>query len=208
MVKVKICGITNLTDALLSVSYGADALGFIFYEKSPRFITVKVAEEIISVLPPFVQTVGVFVNETADDVNRIADTCKLDCVQLSGEESAEFCKKITRRVIKAFRIKDERSLLPMPTYKVGGYLLDAFVENLHGGTGETCDWTLVRRAEEYGPIILAGGLTPDNVAEAILQTEPYGVDVCSGVEESKGKKDPEKIKAFIRAARNIRGVLK
>lgn len=201
MVKVKICGITNVTDALLAVSYGADALGFIFYKKSPRFVAVKTAQAIISELPPCVKTVGVFVNEAADKVNRIADTCKLDIVQLHGDESAAFCKKIKRRVIKAFRIKDEKSLLPMPAYKVSGFLLDAFVADLHGGSGETCDWTLVRRAEEYGPIILAGGLTPDNVAEAIRQAEPYGVDVCSGVEESKGKKDPEKIKAFIRAAR-------
>ncbi len=201
MVKVKICGITNITDALIAVSYGADALGFIFYRKSPRFIAAKAACEIIAELPPFIKTVGVFVNETADRVNKIADTCKLDIVQLHGEESPAYCKKIKRRVIKAFRIKDEKSLLPMRSYKVDGYLLDAFVEDLHGGSGETCDWNLVRRAEEHGPIILAGGLTPENVADAVRQAEPYGVDVCSGVEESKGKKDLEKIKSFIREAK-------
>lgn len=203
MVKVKICGITNVTDALIAVTYGVDALGFIFYKKSPRYVAPKNARLIIDQLPPFIKTVGVFVDETADRVNKIADTCKLDIVQLHGVESPAFCRKMKRRVIKAFRIKDEKSLLPMASYKVDGFLLDAFVEDLHGGSGETCDWNLVRRAEEHGPIILAGGLTPENVADAIRQAEPYGVDVCSGVEECKGKKNLEKIKSFMCRAKGF-----
>lgn len=203
MVKVKICGTTSVKDALLAVDYGADALGFVFYDKSPRFITVETAKEVISHLPPFVKTVGLFVNETADTINCIADTCMLDMVQLHGDESPEFCNKIRRRVIKAFRIKNKNSLSSMSEYNVSGYLLDAYVEGVPGGTGETFDWSIAEQAEEYGYVILAGGLTPDNVVEAIRKADPYGVDVCSGVEESKGRKDPQKLKDFIHAAKRV-----
>ena len=201
-VKVKICGMTQLKDAMFAVEQGADAVGFIFYNKSPRSVTMKVAREIISKLPPFVDSVGVFVNETVERVNKVADYCGLDLVQLHGEESPAFCQKIHRRVIKAFRIKDLQSFKKLDKYPVSGFLLDTFSENLHGGTGKVFDWNLAHRAKKMGPIILAGGLTPRNIRQAIIQVCPYGVDVCSGVEKEPGIKDPEKVRAFLKNIRS------
>ena len=200
-VRVKVCGTTRLKDALLAVACGADAIGFIFYKKSPRYVTLKTAKEICSKLPPFVHRVGVFVNETAEAINLIADRCGLDTVQLHGDESPAFCKKIKHRVIKAVRIKDSGSLGGLSQYTVDGYLLDTFKEDQWGGTGKVFDWTLAQRAKRYGPVIIAGGLNPRNVKEAIRQVQPYGVDVSSGVEQSPGKKDPKKLKAFLKAVR-------
>ncbi|MBT6410636.1 MAG: phosphoribosylanthranilate isomerase [Nitrospina sp.] len=201
-VKVKICGMTQLKDALFAVDQGATAVGFIFYNKSPRSVTMKAAREIIAKLPPFVDTVGVFVNETAERVNKVADYCGLDLVQLHGEESPAFCRKINRRVIKAFRIKDLQSFKKLEKYSVSGFLLDTFSENLHGGTGKVFDWNLAHRAKKMGPIILAGGLTSRNICQAIRQVRPYGVDVCSGVEKEPGIKDPEKVRAFLKNIRS------
>lgn len=197
-VKVKVCGMTSLEDALMAVGFGADAVGFIFYRKSPRFVTEKIVKSIA--LPPFVNRVGVFVNETAERINRIADVCRLDTIQLHGDESPAFCRKLRRRVVKAIRLRDANSLKLMPRFEVDGFLLDAFAENLPGGTGMICDWSLVRRAKKFGPVILAGGLTPDNVQDAIGKVQPYGVDVCSGVEKAPGKKDRAKVRDFILAA--------
>ena len=199
-VKVKICGMTSLEDALMAVGFGADAVGFIFYRKSPRFITEKIVKSIS--LPPFVSRVGVFVDESADRINRIADACQLDTVQLHGDESPAFCRKIRARVVKAIRLRDAQSLELMPRYEVDGFLLDAYSESLHGGTGKTCDWGLVRRARKFGPVILAGGLNPANIDEAVAKVQPYGVDVCSGVEKIPGKKDRVKVRDFILAAHN------
>ena len=196
-VKVKICGMTQLKDAVLAVEQGADAVGFIFYKKSPRSVNMKEVREIISKLPPFVDTVGVFVNESADQVNKVAEYCGLDLVQLHGEESPSYCRKIQRRVIKAFRVKDLQSIKQLEKYSVSGFLLDTFTENLHGGTGKVFDWNLVHPAKKVGPVILAGGLTPRNIRQAISQARPCGVDVCSGVEKSPGIKDPEKVRAFL-----------
>jgi len=201
-VKVKICGMTRLQDAVLAAEYGATAVGFIFYKKSPRSITMKAAREIIAKLPPFVDTVGVFVNETAQKVNKVADYCGLDIVQLHGDESPAFCRKIHRRVIKAFRIKDMQSLKLLQKYSVSGFLLDTFSENAHGGTGKVFDWNLAHPAKKMGPVILAGGLTARNVRQAIRQVRPYGVDVCSGVEKSPGIKDPEQVRAFLENIRS------
>jgi phosphoribosylanthranilate isomerase len=201
-VKVKICGMTQLKDALFAVDQGATAVGFIFYNKSPRSVTMKAAREIIAKLPPFVDTVGVFVNETTERVNKVADYCGLDLVQLHGEESPAFCRKINRRVIKAFRIKDLQSFKKLEKYSVSGFLLDTFSENLHGGTGKVFDWNLAHRAKKMGPIILAGGLTARNICQAIRQVRPYGVDVCSGVEKEPGIKDPEKVRAFLKNIRS------
>ena len=201
-VKVKICGMTQLKDALFAVDQGATAVGFIFYNKSPRSVTMKAAREIIAKLPPFVDTVGVFVNETAERVNKVADYCGLDLVQLHGEESPAFCRKINRRVIKAFRIKDLQSFKKLEKYSVSGFLLDTFSENLHGGTGKVFDWNLAHRAKKMGPISLAGGLTPRNICQALRQVRPYGVDVCSGVEKEPGIKDPEKVRAFLKNIRS------
>lgn len=196
-VKVKICGMTQLKDAVFAAEQGADAIGFIFYKKSPRSVTMKTVREIILKLPPLIDTVGVFVDESVDRVNKIADYCGLDLVQLHGDESPAFCRKIHRRVIKAFRVKDLQSIKELEKYSVSGFLLDTFTDNLHGGTGKTFDWNLALPAKKIGPVILAGGLTPRNIRQAISQARPYGVDVCSGVEKSPGIKDPEKVRAFL-----------
>lgn len=201
-VKVKVCGMTQWEDAEYAVEQGADAVGFIFYKKSPRSVTMKEAREIILKLPPFVDTVGVFVNESPDRVNKIADYCGLDLVQLHGEESPAFCRKIHRRVIKAFRVADLHSIKQIEKYSVSGFLLDTFCDDLHGGTGKTFDWNLALPAKKMGPVILAGGLTPRNVAQAVRQVRPYGVDVCSGVEKTPGIKDPEKVRAFLKNIRS------
>ena len=197
-VKVKICGMTNLKDVKVAVDGGVDAVGFIFYKKSPRSVTMQVVREIVLELPPFVDSVGVFVNETAEQINKIADHCKLDRVQLHGDESPAFCKKIRRRVIKAIRVKDIQSLKKLSDYPVSSFLLDTFSEDQYGGTGKVFDWNLAYPAKKYGPIILAGGLTPINVRQAIQRIQPYGVDVCSGVESQPGIKDHKKMKAFLK----------
>ena len=199
-VKVKVCGMTSLKDALVAVEVGADAVGFIFYKKSPRSVTMKTVREIVLELPPFVDTVGVFVDETAEQINKIADYCNLDIIQLHGDESPTFCKKIRRKVIKAFRIKDMQSVKKISNFQVSGFLLDTFSENLHGGTGKVFDWNLALPAKKFGPVIMAGGLTPNNVQQAVRQIRPYGVDVCSGVESEPGIKDHKKVRAFLKNA--------
>jgi len=201
--KVKICGTTSLKDALLAIESGADAVGFIFYKESPRNISQKDVKDIVVQLPPFIETVGVFVNETSDKVNRIAEQCRLTAVQLHGDESPAFCRRVKRRVIKAVRVKDAESLKGMSGYDVSGYLLDAFNEESRGGTGKIFDWNLALRAKKQGPVIIAGGLNPFNVYTAIHRVKPYGVDVCSGVEKSPGIKDPEKVGEFIKAVRKF-----
>ena len=197
-VKVKICGMTNLKDVKVAVDGGVDAVGFIFYKKSPRSVTMQAVREIVLELPPFVDSVGVFVNETAEQINKIADHCKLDRVQLHGDESPAFCKKIRRRVIKAIRIKDIQSLKKLSDYPVSSFLLDTFSEDQYGGTGRVFDWNLAYPAKKYGPIILAGGLTPNNVRQAIQRIQPYGVDVCSGVESQPGIKDHKMMQTFLK----------
>lgn len=200
-VKVKVCGTTRLKDALLAVECGADAIGFIFYKKSPRAVTATTAKDICAKLPPFVNRVGVFVNETAEKINRIVERCGLDVVQLHGDESPTLCKKIKCRVIKAVRVKDATSLKAMSRYEVSGFLLDTYKEDQWGGTGKVFDWELAARAKKYGPVIIAGGLNPRNVKAAIQKVQPYGVDVSSGVEQSPGIKDPKKLKMFLKAVR-------
>ena len=201
IVKVKICGMTHLEDTLLAIEGGADAVGFIFYEKSLRYVSAKTVKTIVAALPPFIETVGVFVDESADRINRIADSCKLSAVQLHGKESPAFCKKIRRKVIKAVRVQGKDSFDGMASYKVSAFLLDAYSDQQQGGTGETFDWRLVSEGKKYGPVILAGGLDPSNVAHAIQKVKPYGVDVCSGVEKIPGIKDRSKLKEFIKAAK-------
>ena len=198
MVKVKICGITSLEDALTAVEAGADALGFVFHPLSPRHIFPEQAAEIIRNLPPFVQTVGLFVNEELSNINKTADQCGLDVIQLHGEESPHYCESVRRRVIKAFRVKDITTLDSLMQYQVSGYLLDAWSPTAHGGTGQTFNWEIAAEAAKRGHrIVLAGGLTPDNVAEAIKRVKPYAVDVSSGVECSPGRKSADKIRKFI-----------
>jgi phosphoribosylanthranilate isomerase len=207
MVRIKICGVTNLEDARLAADLGAHALGFIFYPKSPRSVRPEVAREIIDNLPPFIMTVGVFVDEGAAMVRGIAETAGLDWVQLHGKESPEYCRSLGRRVIKGFRIKDPSSLALLPDYRgsVQAFLLDTYKAGTAGGTGETFDWALARQAGEWGPIILAGGLTPANVAQAFQAAQPAAVDVASGVEAEPGKKDPEKLKKFFEAVKILGG---
>ncbi len=204
---VKICGITNPDDALAAAEAGADALGFIFYKKSPRAVTPAVAKEIISVLPPFITTVGVFVNEEAKMLRDIMDTCGLALAQLHGEESAAYCLELARPVVKAIRVKDRTSLLALAEFQgranVRGFLLDSYSTEAYGGTGITADWSLAAELARSVRVILAGGLTPDNVGEAVQRVRPYGVDVSSGVEASLGKKDHAKVRAFISQARVV-----
>ena len=202
-VKVKICGTTSLKDALLVAESGADAVGFIFYSRSPRSISQKEVKEIVAQLPPFIETVGVFVNETSDKVNRIAEQCRLTAIQLHGDESPAFCRRIKRRVIKAFRVKDAESLKGISDYNVSGFLLDAYHDENKGGTGQVFDWNLALRVKKQRSVILAGGLNPYNVYTAIHRVRPYGVDVCSGVEKSPGMKDPKKIGEFIKSVRKF-----
>lgn len=201
MVRVKICGITSLEDALTAVEAGADALGFVFHEQSPRHVTPEDAAGIIAGLPPFVQTVGLFVNRPLAFVNETADHCRLDLVQLHGDEPPEFCAAVARRVVKAFRVQDITSLDPIKNYCVAAHLLDAYSPTAYGGTGLTFNWDIAKMAKEFGPVILAGGLTPDNVREAVAAVMPYAVDVSGGVESVSGKKDAAKVREFIRRAK-------
>lgn len=205
MIKVKICGITNREDALAACEYGADALGFVFYKKSPRFIEPEKAKEIIKAIPPFVTTVGVFVDEDANTINKIVKRIGLYTVQLHGNESSEFCGKIISKVIKAVRVRGQDvSDFGLSSYRVSAYLMDTYREDMPGGTGETFDWEVAKEAKKFGRIILAGGLTPHNVAEAVKTVMPYAVDVSSGVEQRPGKKDLKKVKEFIERAKGIK----
>jgi phosphoribosylanthranilate isomerase len=200
--KVKICGITNLADAQAAVEAGADALGFNYYEKSPRFISLKTAAEISKQLPPFVMRVGVFVNAPADFVLRAIAEAGLTMLQFHGDEPPEFCAQFGLMSMKAFRVRDESSLAELPKYQTEAYLLDAFSSTTLGGTGEKFNWDLAIEAQKFGkPIFLAGGLTPENVAEAVRKIQPFGVDVSSGVESAPGKKDHAKVKKFIQEAK-------
>jgi len=199
MIKIKVCGITNLDDALTAADAGADALGFNFYRKSPRCIEPEKAAEIIAQLPPFIVPVGVFVNEREEKIREIQQATCLQTIQLHGDESPEFCQRFGGRVIKAFQVKDKESLKNMAHYHVGALLLDSYRNGVRGGTGVTFDWHLAVLAKTFGKVILAGGLTPENVAEAVKLVQPYGVDVASGVEKEKEKgiKDHTKLKKFI-----------
>jgi phosphoribosylanthranilate isomerase len=198
-VRIKICGITNEEDALAAAHLGADALGFIF-APSPRRILVERAREIIKVLPPLVQTVGVFVNEDPEKVLSTAAACGLDILQLHGSESVDYCSSFDRRVIKAVRLQSRDELKNLSKYVnvVDALLLDTYVPDKLGGTGITFDWKLAVEARRYGRIVLAGGLNPENVAAAISMVKPYAVDASSGLEQSPGVKDHEKMAQFIR----------
>jgi phosphoribosylanthranilate isomerase len=200
-VRIKICGITNKEDALAAAHLGADALGFVF-APSPRKISAESAREIIKVLPPFVKTVGVFVDEDPERVSSVAARCGLDILQLHGSESVEYCSSFDRRVIKAVRLQSRDELKNLSKYAnvVDALLLDTYVPNKLGGTGIPFDWKLAVEAGRYGRIILAGGLNPENVAAAISMVKPYAVDASSGLEKSPGVKDHEKMTQFMREA--------
>jgi phosphoribosylanthranilate isomerase len=205
MVRIKICGITNLEDAILAAALGADALGFIFFAKSPRSVAPEAAREIIAHLPPFVAAVGVFVDEDAEMVQDLATRVGLDWVQLHGAESPDYCRSLGCRVIKAFRIQDDASLRQVEPYRdaAQALLLDTYKKGQVGGTGEVFDWHLAREAKKYGRIILAGGLTAANVAQAIATAQPDAVDAASGTEAAPGRKDATKLRAFFTAVRSV-----
>ncbi len=205
VVKVKVCGITNLEDAQAAVEAGADALGFVCYRKSPRFVDAEVIRAIVSELPPFVLPVGVFVNEEQKVVRDLLDRCGLVLAQLHGDETAAYCESLGRPVLKAIRLQSRSGFLALAEFKgralVRGILVDAFSDAAYGGTGHRVDWNLAAEASQLGRVILAGGLTPENVGEAIKIVRPYGVDVSSGVEANPGRKDHAKVRAFIKAAK-------
>jgi phosphoribosylanthranilate isomerase len=202
-VLVKICGITNPDDGKAAVEAGADALGFVFWEKSPRSVTVRQAAEIIRGLPQLIVKVGVFVNPPPDLVLRAISEAGITLLQFHGDEPPDFCGQFGLMSIKAFRVNDEASLERLKDYDTQAWLLDAYAASAPGGTGERFNWDLAVLAREMGrPIFLAGGLTPQNVAEAVQKVRPYGVDVSSGVESSPGRKDHEKVRTFIRAAKS------
>jgi len=205
-VKVKICGITNLPDGLAAAEAGADALGFVFYSQSPRHVTVEAAAGLIRQLPPFIIKVGVFVNALEDLVVRAARECGLNLLQFHGEESPAYCLQFGLMSMKAFRIRDAASLQAVRAYPTDAWLLDAYAPDKPGGTGDAFNWDLAHQAQSWGrPIFLAGGLTPENVAEAVRRARPYGVDVSSGVEAAPGRKDHAKVRAFIQAAKSVEG---
>jgi len=201
MSTVKICGITNKDDALAAVSFGADALGFVFYPPSPRSVDPEIVKEIIADLPPFISTVGVFVDKPKAEIEEICSFTGLDIVQFHGSETPEDCN-IDKKTIRAIRVKDLSDLDVLDKYtSVSAFLLDTYSDDAIGGTGQTFNWDIAVKAKKYGNIILAGGLTPDNIEDAIRTAQPYGVDVSSGVEGSeKGKKDHTKLELFIQRA--------
>jgi phosphoribosylanthranilate isomerase len=202
--RVKICGITSVADGLVAAEAGADLIGLMFYEASPRRVTLAQASGIAHALPPFVLRVGVFVNPSPDLVLQAISDCHLNLLQFHGDEPSDFCTQFGLMSMKAVRIQDEASLDQLGNYQTEALLLDAYSPKGLGGTGETFNWELAVTAQRYGkPLFLAGGLTPANVAEAVRIVRPFGVDVSSGVESSPGKKDAGKVKAFIAAAKSV-----
>ncbi|WP_024302202.1 phosphoribosylanthranilate isomerase [Pseudogulbenkiania sp. MAI-1] len=201
--RIKICGITRPEDGVEAARLGADAIGLVFYEKSPRNVSIEQAREIVRALPPFVSVVALFVNPDAAFVHSVLDACPVDVLQFHGEESPEFCRSFSRPYLKAVRVRPGVDLLEWAAayHDARGLLADAFVEGAHGGTGAVFDWTLLPPALPL-PLILSGGLTPDNVQEAVAKVHPAAVDVSSGVESSKGIKDAARMAAFISGAKH------
>lgn len=205
--KIKICGITNVEDATWVANLGADYLGLNFTKESKRKISAEKAQQIINTLPPYIEKVGLFVNEDPEIVEKTLADCKLDVLQFHGDEGPEYCNRFKgkAKIIKAFRIKDEQSLSQISRYGVDFYLLDAFVEEEFGGTAQTFNWDLAVQAKKFErPIFLAGGLNPENVVEAIKKVQPYAVDVASGVESSPRRKNVELMQQFIQCVRSIK----
>lgn len=205
-IRVKICGITRLEDALVAVEAGADALGFVFVPGTPRFVTAETAASILGALPPFVTTVGLFVDAAPEFIDTHLRISRVQMAQLHGDESPQAAASLRERVrvIKAFRVRGPETIALLDTFRdsADAYLLDAFVPGAHGGTGARFDWDLAIQARFAArPLVLAGGLKPENVAEAVTRVRPAAVDVSSGVESSPGRKDPAKIRDFIQAAK-------
>jgi len=205
MIRVKVCGITTLDDALVAAAAGADALGFNFWPQSPRYLEPARAAEIIALLPPFVTPVGVFVDAPPRVIERIAKAARVRAVQLHGDERPPDVDALAakgHKVVKAFRVGRKFRAQDLKNYpRAAAFLLDSDVKGKRGGTGKSFDWRKARAANRHGRILLAGGLTAENVAEAIQQAQPYGVDVCTGVESKPGVKDHARLREFIRAAK-------
>ena len=207
MVSVKICGITNWDDAKAAMDAGADALGFNFYANSPRRVAASHAKQIIRHMPDRVTAVGVFVNGSAEEILRIAHTTNVGILQLHGEESPAAVERLAREypIIKAFRVGPRFRARELAKFSsASGFLLDGYDADHHGGTGKRFDWGVAREAKRYGPVILAGGLRAENVIDAIRQVKPFGLDVCSGVEDQPGRKDARKVKRLMAAVRRAR----
>ncbi len=200
-VLVKVCGITRLEDALAAARLGADWLGFNFWPRSKRYLPPAAAAEIVRALPPSVTAVGVFVDPTAEELAAAVRTSGVRLAQLHGDEPPAFCAAAPVPVVKGIRVKDEHSLAALVSYEVEAFLLDSATSG-YGGSGQAFDWMLAAAAARSVPVWLAGGLVPDNVAEAVRKVRPRGVDVASGVESSPGVKDAAKMEAFIRNAKN------
>jgi phosphoribosylanthranilate isomerase len=200
--QVKICGVTSVADALAAAGAGADMIGLMFYDGSPRHVTLAQAAEIARALPPFVLKVGVFVNPDEAQVMEAIAACGLNLLQFHGDEPSDFCTQFGVMSLKALRVRDSESLQTLANFHTDAFLLDAYSKGGLGGTGEKFNWDLAVAAQKFGkPIFLAGGLTPENVADAVKQVRPFAVDVSSGVEAAPGKKDAAKVRAFIQAAK-------
>lgn len=206
--RIKMCGLTRVKDIEAGLSHGLDALGFIFYEKSPRNVLPDFVKDIVAKIPPFVDCVGVFVDREREEVEEIIEYCGLSHAQLHGKEDPKYCARVERfaspcHVLKAFRVGDESKSSDFSPYDevVHGYLLDTYMKGNAGGTGETFDWKIIEQLNLQRPMILAGGLSPDNVIEAIETVTPFGVDVNSGIEIAPGIKDHSKISEFVRKVR-------
>ncbi len=203
MPKIKICGITNIEDALYAANLGVDALGFIFYKKSKRFIEPDSAKKIIDKLPPFITKVGVFVNENEDFLAESKRIAGFDIFQFHGDETPGFCNDFGRKYIKAIRVNSSQSIEAVESFNTDYFLFDTYSDDEYGGTGKTFSWDILDNSclkDKF--VILSGGLNPENVSKAIKAVNPYAVDVSSGVERSPGKKDHEKLKKFIEAVKN------
>ena len=201
MTRVKVCGITIREDAQRAVDLGVDALGFVFYPPSPRYIPPPAAAEIIQGLPPFVASVGVFVDLPSEEINSIVAGCGLTAIQLHGGETPDFCSQFQVEVIKAFRVRDAKLPDEVSRYRTDAILLDTFREGVPGGTGTPFPWEVALEAKRYNRVILAGGLNSENIWMAIETVRPYAVDVSSGVETAPGKKDPTRLAEFIKKAK-------
>jgi phosphoribosylanthranilate isomerase len=199
-VRVKICGVRSLEEARVAVEAGADALGFNFWPKSPRYVAPEAARDVIAAMTPLVSCVGVFVNEQAARIRELCASLGLGAVQLHGDELPEFCEQLdSLRLIKAFKVGPEFDLSSIRSYPVNAILLDTSVKGSYGGTGKSFDWRVAIEAKRYGPVILAGGLNESNVADAIERVQPMAIDVCSGVEAEPGRKDLDKLRRFMGA---------
>jgi phosphoribosylanthranilate isomerase len=208
--RIKVCGITSTEDAKGAIQIGVDAIGFIFAENSPRYISPEKAKEIVTQLPPFIHFVGVFVDKDPIEIQEIIEYCGLSYVQLHGGEDAEYCRKLAQAatpcmLIKAFRVGSRTMAADFTSYEdsVKGFLLDTYIEGQKGGTGKSFDWSIIESLKLQLPVILAGGLTPENVAEAIRTVRPFAIDLNSGVEEEPGKKDLARLRSLVKVVDGV-----